>query len=249
MKKEEWKNIFGETPEGFHDSVNSALSKISEREETKMSRSFSIKKAVIAVAVVAAFGVTAVAAVKATFVESHLDLREAVTDIADFQEMCDDENLGVNYPDEFSNGYGFDKGYISDEKAGDSEGNTIREYKAFSADYENGKKSVTLFAEPAADIIEMPGDCETETVGGTTVYKIETTFKFVPPDYEMTEQDKADEASGKYVFSYGTDEVEIETMRQVMWVTDGNVVMTLLDGKDAMDMDELVSMAEEIINA
>lgn len=64
---------------------------------------------------------------------------------------------------------------------------------------------------------------------------------------KMTEQDKEDEASGKYVFSYGTDEVEIQTMRQVMW-KDGNVMFSLLDSEGTTDMDELVSMAEDVIS-
>ena len=246
MKKEDWDKIFGETPEGFHNSVNSALNKISEREETKMRKAFFVKRAVIAAAIVAAFGVTAVAAMKASFLESHTDLRTAVTDIAEFQEMNDDENIGVTYPEELS-GYTFDKGYASNDKASDTDGNVIREYKAFTADYVNGDKSVTVIADPSADIIEISNYYDTEDINGTTVYKSETTFKFVPPDYEMTEQDKADEASGKYVFSYGSNEVEIETMRQVAWVTDENVLITILSSDGMADMDELVSMAGEMI--
>ena len=247
MKKEEWNSIFGETPEGFHNSVNSALSKISDREETKMSKSANIRKIVVAAAVVAAFGVTAAAAMMAGGFESHTDLRDAVSSIEDIQKMSDDENLGVKYPAEFTNGYKFDKGYKSDETAMDDEGNVIREYDSFSLEYVNGGKTISLFADPSADITKIPENCETEDVDGTTVYKVETVFKFVPPDYEMTEQDKEDEASGKYVFSYGTDEVEVQTMRQVMW-KDGNIMFTLLDSEGTMDMDEMVSMAGEILN-
>ena len=60
----------------------------------------------------------------------------------------------------------------------------------------------------------MPTDCETVDVDGTTVYTMEDTYKFVPPDYEMTEQDKEDEASGKYIFSYGTDEVKYQNVNR-----------------------------------
>ena len=44
MRNEDWNNIFGDTPEEFHKSVNSALEKIAEREETNMSRSMGIRK-------------------------------------------------------------------------------------------------------------------------------------------------------------------------------------------------------------
>ena len=43
MKKIDWDKAFGECPEEFHNSVNSALSKISNREEKNMSR-ISLKK-------------------------------------------------------------------------------------------------------------------------------------------------------------------------------------------------------------
>ena len=184
---------------------------------------------------------------KANIIESHTDLRSAVSDIEEIQQMSDDEKLDVKYPDEFTNGYKFVKGYESSNSAADDEGNVIREYKSFSLDYVKDGKTISLFAEPNADITELPEGYNTVDVNGTEVYTIEAVFKFVPPDYEMTEQDKEDEASGKYVFSYGTDEVEIQTMRQVMW-KDGNVMFSLLDSEGTTDMDELVSMAEDVIS-
>lgn len=64
MKKIDWDKAFGECPEEFHNSVNSALSKISNREEKNMSRISLKKKVIITAAAVMAIGVTAVAAGK-----------------------------------------------------------------------------------------------------------------------------------------------------------------------------------------
>lgn len=247
MRKEEWDRIFGDAPEEFHNSVNSALNKISEREETKMSKSLFAKKAVIAAAVVAAFGVTAVAASKIAEFEGHTDLRNAVSSIEEIQEMSDDNSIEIDYPAEFLNGYKFDKGYQSENSAYDKEGNVVRKYNSFDIDYTNDGKKISLIAEPIGDIAEMPEGCETVDINGTTVYKYEAEYKIVPPDYEMTEQDKADEASGKYIFSYGSDEVEINVIKQVIW-KDGNTLVTLIDIDDSETIDELVKMAEEVIN-
>ena len=247
MRNEDWNNIFGDTPEEFHKSVNSALEKIAEREETNMSRSMGIRKIVVAAAVVAAFGVTAIAAMKAAGLESHTDLRDAVYSVSEIQELSDDEDFGVKYIDEFSNGYKFEVGYPSVGKATDADGNTIEEYTSFAVEYKNGDSEIVFFTEPNADVVDMPTDCETVDVDGTTVYTMEDTYKFVPPDYEMTEQDKEDEASGKYIFSYGTDEVEIQNVKQVMW-KEGSVICTILEQTGTLDMDELVSMAEEVMN-
>ena len=247
MRNEDWNNIFGDTPEEFHKSVNSALEKIAEREETNMSRSMGIRKIVVAAAVVAAFGVTAIAAMKAAGLESHTDLRDAVYSVSEIQELSDDEDFGVKYIDEFSNGYKFEVGYPSVGKATDADGNTIKEYTSFAVEYKNGDSEIVFFTEPNSDVVDMPTDCETVDVDGTTVYTMEDTYKFVPPDYEMTEQDKEDEASGKYIFSYGTDEVEIQNVKQVMW-KEGSVICTILEQTGTLDMDELVSMAEEVMN-
>lgn len=247
MRNEDWNNIFGDTPEEFHKSVNSALEKIAEREETNMSRSMGIRKIVVAVAVVAAFGVTAIAAMKAAGLESHTDLRDAVYSVSEIQELSDDEDFGVKYIDEFSNGYKFEVGYPSVGKATDADGNTIKEYTSFAVEYKNGDSDIVFFTEPNADVVDMPTDCETVDVDGTTVYTMEDTYKFIPPDYEMTEQDKEDEASGKYIFSYGTDEVEIQNVKQVMW-KEGSVICTIIEQTGTLDMDELVSMAEEVMN-
>ena len=247
MRNEDWNNIFGDTPEEFHKSVNSALEKIAERKETNMTRSMGIRKIVVAAAVVAAFGVTAIAAMKAAGLESHTDLRDAVYSVSEIQELSDDEDFGVKYTDEFSNGYKFEVGYPSVGKATDADGNTIKEYTSFAVEYKNGDSEIVFFTEPNADVVDMPTDCETVDVDGTTVYTMEDTYKFVPPDYEMTEQDKEDEASGKYIFSYGTDEVEIQNVKQVMW-KEGSVICTILEQTGTLDMDELVSMAEEVMN-
>lgn len=247
MRNEDWNNIFGDTPKEFHKSVNSALEKIAKREETNMSRSMGIRKIVVAAAVVAAFGVTAIAAMKAAGIESHTDLRDAVYSVSEIQELSDDEDFGVKYIDEFSNGYKFEVGYPSGGKATDADGNTIKEYTSFAVEYKNGDSDIVFFTEPNADVVDMPTDCETVDVDGTTVYTMEDTYKFVPPDYEMTEQDKEDEASGKYIFSYGTDEVEIQKVKQVMW-KEGSVICTIIEQTGTLDMDELVSMAEEVMN-
>lgn len=94
----------------------------------------------------------------------------------------------------------------------------------------------------------MPEDKPCVDIDGTTVYTIEQVFKFVPPDYEKTEQDIKDEEAGKLVFSYGTEDVEVKTMRQVTW-EEGNLVFDIIAGDDTVDMDTLVDMAEDMIRA
>ena len=175
-------------------------------------------------------------------------MNKAIYSITDIQEKTDEEKINVKYIEEFSNGYKFEKGFESDSSAADENGEILREYKSFNLDYSDGKNDVTLYVDPDADLTGVPDDEPILEIDGTDVYAFETVFKFVPPDYVLTEQDKEDQESGKYVFSYGSEKVEIETMRQVMW-QDGNITFTLLDSTGTVDMSELTAMAEEMIKA
>lgn len=247
MKKIDWDKAFGECPEEFHNSVNSALSKISNREEKNMSRISLKKKVIITAAAVMAIGVTAVAAGKVASITGHSYLDDMVYSIEEIQAESDKENFDVKYPETLG-GYVFEKGLVGEGDAADEEGNKIRDYNFLNLDYVNGDKHASLYVEPIADITDMPKDKPCVDIDGTTVYTIEQVFKFVPPDYEKTEQDIKDEEAGKLVFSYGTEDVEVKTMRQVTW-EDGNLVFDIIAGDDTVDMDTLVDMAEDMIRA
>ena len=71
--------------------------------------------------------------------------------------------------------------------------------------------------------------------------------KVVPADYQQTEQDMKDEESGKYVFSYGADEVEISQVQGVEWEQDGIYYnITAIDSP--LDKQGLINMAKEVID-
>lgn len=248
MKNIDWEKAFGERPENFHDSVNSALSEISNREENNMSKISLKKKVIITAAAVMALGATAIAAGKATSMSAHSYLNEEVKTVSEIQKMSDDEQLGVKYIDEFSNGFKFERGIPVYGDATDDNGYKLKEYTGFSLSYSDGENEVQLYVEPNADINEMPENAETEVINGKTVYIKDSVYKFVPPDYEKTEQDIADEEAGKIYISYGTDEVQIKTMRNVIW-EDGAIVFDLLDNTATVSAEELVNMASEMIEA
>ncbi len=49
----------------------------------------------------------------------------------------------------------------------------------------------------------------TYSQNGVDMYYVQSDMKFVPEGYTLTDEDKEDEKSGKYIFSYGSDSVEI----------------------------------------
>ncbi|MDD3142290.1 MAG: signal peptide protein, partial [Lachnospiraceae bacterium] len=72
------------------------------------------------------------------------------------------------------------------------------------------------------------------------------TYKIVPPDYELTEEDKQNQLREDYFISYGSSEVYTQEASNVVWVQDG-VTYDLLGFDVDVSADEMMQMAQEII--
>ncbi len=169
-------------------------------------------------------------------------------EIPEAETVYRDFGFETNIADGFSNGYTFKAGYKGDSSDIDAEGKKLNSFSELTVEYTNGGDRVTLnaysaqYADDDYQSYELAGE-----YNGITLYKSEQMYKVVPPDYELTEQDKADEASGKYVFSYGSDEVETTEFKWVGWVQNG--VAYSLSGHDIdLTADDLCAMAEEYID-
>ena len=65
--------------------------------------------------------------------------------------------------------------------------------------------------------------------------------------YELSEEEKSAENSGKVIFSYGSDEVLEYTVQSVQWSENG-VQFMLMQMNGKLSADELVAMAKEAIS-
>ena len=94
---------------------------------------------------------------------------------------------------------------------------------------------------PAGDIIA--------TINGTNLYYVHYINKVVSDDYELTEQDKKDQASGKVVFSYddSASQIEVSQVQSVNWNKDG-IRYDLLQIDGHYLPVKLADMAREVIN-
>ena len=100
-------------------------------------------------------------------------------------------------------------------------------------------KNVKLI--PSGDIIA--------TVNGTNLYYVHYINKLVSDDYELTEQDKKDQTSGKVVFSYddSASQIDVSQVQSVNWNKDGiQYDLLQIDGK--LSAGELADMVREVIN-
>ncbi|WP_051280274.1 hypothetical protein [Anaerovorax odorimutans] len=212
----------------------------------------SIKKTrgiLIACLILAFTTMTCFAAVKIVSYTSH-STNNTFTEFPSEKEVKKEAGFVPKYVNEITGGYKFYKGGVGEEAAETEDGSAAMTVKTANFNYKNGNSTVSLLVEDGILPESEDGEAAGETIKLTSdiegKYSSEL-YKFVPPDYVMTEQDKSDEESGKYIFSYGSEKVEINHMQQISWEEDG-MSYSLINSDDKVDKTILTNMANEIIN-
>ena len=135
--------------------------------------------------------------------------------------------------DAFENGYCFKKGNIMKNSFKDDNASVIEKFKSVSFDYQKNGDVVSFEQQKFNSKLISPGDI-IATVNGTNLYYVHYINKVVSDDYELTEQDKKDQTSGKVVFSYddSASQIEVSQVQSVNWNKDGiQYDLLQIDGK------------------
>ncbi len=221
----------------------------SENMEVKNMNLKPIKKTrgiLVACMLLAFTTITCFAAVKIVSYTSH-STNNTFAEFPSENEVKKEAGFVPKYISEFAEGYEFYKGGVGETKAETEDGSAAMTLKTANFTYKNGDSTVSLLVQDGV----LPADED----GGETI-KITSDvegryysemYKFVPADYVMTEQDKADEESGKYIFSYGSEKVEINHMQQILW-EDNGMSYALINSDEKVDKTILSNMAAEIVN-
>lgn len=152
-----------------------------------------------------------------------------------------------NIPAAFSNGYRFRSGHITQNEDYAEDGSIFEQFKGVSCIYKKGKQEITLHADTALAGIQIKNANKTDTYKGVELQYCAYTNKLVPPGYTMTEQDKADEKSGRLVFSYGNPEVALTHVQLLAWEYNGvNYELNAADSE--LSFEDFTAMAKEIID-
>lgn len=186
------------------------------------------------------------AATKIAFYEGHGPSQPQCTEYDALSDLTDDLNYNAVIPKSFANGYDFANATLFNEAAKDDAGNTIAEYKCLDVVYTNAKaEELTLSITPVLENDEdKDGFYEmTKSVSGIDIQSASYTMKFVPPDYQKTEEDMTREANENFTVSYGSD--TIEEINYICASLDNAGVHYLLTVEDAgaLTEDDLLGMA------
>ena len=206
-----------------------------------------MKKAVAAVAAICVFGsMTAFAIGKIAGITSRTDIRDEVHTYEQALELQKENGPMVDFPEKFSNGYAFKGAVPVEYETSDKDGNKLG--KGIHLDITYGKKGmepITFSAEVGLDGGSAPTNVKT-CGDGTELRFYKTVNKFVPANYELTEEDKKAQEDGNFNLAYGSDKVEVMTSYTVEWNMDGQGYSLFKFGED-LGAEEMFGMAEEII--
>lgn len=259
MKKYDWDNAFPRPTEEFHDRLCQTLDGL-ERENLKMKK-VSFKKGILIAAAVSILVIGSAAAIATQgtvrMIYGSSTSYSNYSEIPSAEKLEKDIGITPKIVSEFSNGYEFNGAVKVNNSIEDLVDGAERvavigddgkeaKFKSLSIRYKNGDDDITISAAPAEYDTEAEAE-EADNYNGVSIRYNVFTNKFVPGDYQQTEQDIKDEAEGKYVFSYGTDDIEIHEIQGVTWTQDG--IKYHINAMDSpLGERELINMAKELID-
>lgn len=143
-------------------------------------------------------------------------------------------------------GFVFSSMSVSTIDKTDDEYNTVGSFKAFCIEYSDGTNTIDANINQIQPENESASAMETKQSGDITLKFYTDHYKFVPADYELTEEDKQNEEQEHYYISYGTNEIEEHDYQYVSWEKDG--LNYSLSAKDlSLTSDEMFGMAEKYL--
>lgn len=215
-------------------------------EETKMKR-FNMKKAVIATAAaVMLLGTLTVASGGAKFIESH---SSAIPDYTKYADLATAENragVTTNAPESFSNGYRFSGITIVERSYENEEHNAIDSFQSISIRYKNGSDDIMYDVDPRPILSWYAEDAiDTIEKNGITYYYNEVHSKWVPGNYQPTDEEKAQVEAGTLNIGYGADKISYSDSKSITWEKNGNQYQLFCMDVD-ISKEALLGMALEI---
>lgn len=187
-------------------------------------------------------------------IEGHVNHNQDMKEPPSVSMLNEKVGYAPQYVEVFSNGWTFERASVVKNSNNDENGVATQEWE--SVDFQYTKKGVPNgnWVSLSASNVSVSATYEGETVqiGNQqepvqAVYT-EQKYKFVPPNYQPTEEDKIAEANGSLAISYGSSEIEEQTMRTLSWNYNG-IEYQLITNYAEVDRNALLDMSEEILAA
>lgn len=191
-----------------------------------------------------AFGGTAISQIIATCSAS-----ADYTSLPSAQQCQRDAGFTPALLQSFDNGFAFKDGVIVHNQEQNEDGQTVNKYASLEFDYQKGGETVSLMQDSGAAHEKETGRCAAQK-DGVSYYETTKTEKYVSDSYQMTEQDRKEEASGQVEFNVGQSDNGVETVQYhgINW-TAGGVHYTLYQMNGSLTTAQMLEMAQQITAA
>ena len=192
-------------PDTMQTRIKFALHNAPAKPRRLWSKRFAAIAAVAAIVVTGAFAAGGLGGVfSRSRADQHMDLKST-------QAHLTDAGAALTLPDTIG-GYTFSYGSDVDTTAQNDMGETEKIAEVDATYTKDGvelnlsaHRSYSVFTE---DEMENPVPAVTAEVNGVTLTYRDAHYRFVPPDYEESDEEKQQEKDGALVISYGSDEGE-----------------------------------------
>jgi len=212
----------------------------------KKSNRIRLTALVLAAALAVLTSLTALAAgVVLSRRNSHVYHKPQYTSLPSADTLMRDIGIAPRLPERFSNGYAFSQGNIAQNEDYAEDGVLFESYQALSCYYKKDGERIYLSVDAAAMGTQIEDDKTAAVYRGSEIKYTDYLNKFVPPGYQLTEDEKSG-ACG-YLITYGSAEIELRRVQLLGWEYGGlNYDLCAIDS--SLDKEALVQMAKEIID-
>lgn len=239
-------------PDDMRARIAQRMAQENEHKEVSISM-FKHKKRMAATVIAAtvvvggsafAFGGTAISQIIATCSAS-----ADYTSLPSAQQCQRDAGFTPALLQSFDNGFAFKDGVIVHNQEQNEDGQTVNKYASLEFDYQKGGETVSLMQDSGAAHEKETGRCAAQK-DGVSYYETTKTEKYVSDSYQMTEQDRKEEASGQVEFNVGQSDNGVETVQYhgINW-TAGGVHYTLYQMNGSLTTAQMLEMAQQITAA
>ena len=124
-------------------------------------------------------------------------------------------HIDAKYVRSFANGFAFELAATTSTRANDAAGNPFgKTYAGLDIEYKDAEGRIL-------NLGITDGDPDVDNGEAAASGYSSAAFKFVPPDYALTEEDVRLESEGNFFISYGSQQVELKQYEGYHWQADG----------------------------
>lgn len=165
------------------------------------------------------------------------------------EKILKDVGFVPKYPESLPGGFEYANGGTGESTLSDDAGNVLTKTKELTLGYKraNGNSSINLSITQIEE--KFLDDKESQLVGelnGINLYHYQKDYKFVPANYELTEEDKRAYEAGELEISSGTSDISYCNIQSLSWYEDGLQYM-IMGSDHSFILEEVIDMAKFII--